>query len=40
MVDVNSLQQLIGINQGVTSLDGAAGVSGASSTGVSGANTD
>jgi flagellar basal-body rod modification protein FlgD len=26
MVDVNSLQQLIGINQGVTSLDGAAGV--------------
>ena len=27
MVDVNSLQQLIGINQGVTSLDTAAGAS-------------
>jgi flagellar basal-body rod modification protein FlgD len=27
MVDVNSLQQLIGINQGITSLDSAAGVS-------------
>jgi len=26
MVDINSLQQLIGINQGVTSLDTAAGV--------------
>ena len=26
MVDVNSLQQLIGINQGITSLDTAAGV--------------
>jgi len=29
MVDVNSLQQLIGINQGVTSLDTAAGASNA-----------
>jgi flagellar basal-body rod modification protein FlgD len=28
MMDVNSLQQLIGINQGITSLDSAAGVSG------------
>jgi flagellar basal-body rod modification protein FlgD len=27
MVDVNSLQQLIGINQGITSLDSAAGAS-------------
>jgi flagellar basal-body rod modification protein FlgD len=27
MVDVNSLQQLIGINQGITSLDSAAGTS-------------
>jgi len=27
MVDVNSLQQLIGINQGVTALDTAAGAS-------------
>ena len=26
MVDVNSLQQLIGINQGITSLDTATGV--------------
>jgi hypothetical protein len=26
MVDVNSLQQLIGINSGITSLDTAAGV--------------
>jgi len=33
MVDVNSLQQLIGINQGVSSLDTAAGVSSSSSTG-------
>jgi flagellar basal-body rod modification protein FlgD len=31
MVDVNSLQQLIGINQGITSLDTAAGVSTGSS---------
>ncbi len=34
MVDVNSLQQLIGINQGITSLDTAAGV-GASTSGSS-----
>jgi flagellar basal-body rod modification protein FlgD len=33
MVDVNSLQQLIGINQGVTSLDTAAGATTNSSTG-------
>jgi flagellar basal-body rod modification protein FlgD len=32
MVNVNSLQQLIGINQGITTLDGAAG-SGTSSSG-------
>jgi len=31
MVDVNSLQQLIGINQGISSLDTAAGVSGSTS---------
>jgi flagellar basal-body rod modification protein FlgD len=31
MVNVNSLQQLIGINQGITSLDTAAGVSGSAS---------
>jgi flagellar basal-body rod modification protein FlgD len=37
MVDVNSLQQLIGINQGITSLDTAAGASTGSPTpGVSG----
>jgi flagellar basal-body rod modification protein FlgD len=37
MVDVNSLQQLIGINQGITSLDSAAGAStGASANAVSG----
>lgn len=36
MVDVNSLQQLIGINQGVTSLDTAAGVSNASANATSG----
>lgn len=33
MVDVNSLQQLIGINQGITSLDTAAGTTTGSSTG-------
>lgn len=33
MVDVNSLQQLIGINQGVTSLDTAAGVGSTPGTG-------
>jgi flagellar basal-body rod modification protein FlgD len=31
MVDVNSLQQLIGINQGVTTLDGVAGAGTSSS---------
>jgi flagellar basal-body rod modification protein FlgD len=31
MVDVNSLQQLIGINQGITSLDTAAGATSATS---------
>jgi flagellar basal-body rod modification protein FlgD len=41
MVDVNSLQQLIGINQGVTSLDSAAGASTGStaSSSVSGTGT-
>jgi flagellar basal-body rod modification protein FlgD len=33
MVDVNSLQQLIGINTGITSLDTAAGVSATPATG-------
>jgi flagellar basal-body rod modification protein FlgD len=32
MVDVNSLQQLIGINSGITSLDTAAGVSSSTAT--------
>jgi len=32
MVDVNSLQQLIGINSGITSLDTAAGVSSTAAT--------
>lgn len=36
MVDVNSLQQLIGINQGVTALDTAAGATASSSTTSSG----
>jgi len=40
MVDVNSLQQLIGINQGITSLDTAAGVPATSSSNtVSGTNS-
>jgi flagellar basal-body rod modification protein FlgD len=40
MVDVNSLQQLIGINQGITSLDGAAGVGGSTpASGTSGAGS-
>lgn len=39
MVDVNSLQQLISINQGITSLDSAAGVSTTpSASAVNGAN--
>lgn len=34
MVNVNSLQQLIGINQGITSLDAATGATTASTTGI------
>jgi len=39
MVDVNSLQQLVGINQGVTSLDTAAGVGSTPSSGGSGSGS-
>jgi flagellar basal-body rod modification protein FlgD len=40
MVDVNSLQQLIGINQGITSLDTAAGATSSGTTnGTGGTNS-
>ena len=39
MVDVNSLQQLIGINQGITSLDTAAGATSGSSRDVTGGSS-